>query len=131
MTIVAFYTVVLGIFFVALSIRVIALRRSLRIGLGDGGKKVLQRAVRVHGNCAEYAPFGVLMLLACASVGTAPLLLHGLGALLVVGRISHALGLGREPEIGKLRVAGMVCTFTMINASAAVTLVGLDWGGLA
>ena len=57
-------------------------------------------------------------------------LLHGLGALLVVGRISHALGLGREPEIGKLRVAGMVCTFTMINASAVVTLVGLDWGGL-
>ena len=53
----------LALVYLVLSIRVIKLRGQNSISLGDGGNEALQRAIRGHGNFAEYAPMGVLLLL--------------------------------------------------------------------
>jgi uncharacterized membrane protein YecN with MAPEG domain len=50
-------------------------------------------------------------------------LLHGLGALLLAGRILHAYGLSRSPQILKLRVFGMTLTFIVIVIAALACFV--------
>ncbi|MBX9925361.1 MAG: MAPEG family protein, partial [Hyphomicrobiaceae bacterium] len=73
-------------------------------------------------NCAEYAPIGLLLLGLAESMKGAPLVLHVLGATLLIGRIVHAVGLSQSPHNMPLRVSGMVMTLTMIGISAALCL---------
>jgi uncharacterized membrane protein YecN with MAPEG domain len=74
--------------FVWLSFRVIRHRRSARVALGSGGDARLERAIRAHANFAEYVPFAVLLLVLAELGGAWPVLLHGLGALLVVAGLT-------------------------------------------
>ena len=62
MTVTAVYAAVFGLVFVALSFRVIRIRQRLGVGLGDGEDPLLRRAIRVHGNFAEYVPFALLLV---------------------------------------------------------------------
>ena len=56
------YAALLGLIFVALSIRTIRLRRRYGVGVGDGNNTELQRAARVHANFAEYVPLALLLI---------------------------------------------------------------------
>ena len=116
------YAGLLAVLFIALSARVIARRISAHVSLGDGGDALLMRRIRVHGNCAEYAPFGVLLLAVAELSGAAPLWLHLCGVALVAGRISHAIGLGSDPEVSALRRLGMVATFAALGVLALLCL---------
>jgi len=62
-TIVPTYAAVLVLIFVLLSVRVIQMRASAKIGLGHGNNPVMERRIRVHGNFAEYVPLALLLLL--------------------------------------------------------------------
>lgn len=116
---VPFYAALLGLLFVALSVRTLRLRRSLKVAVGDGGSIVMLRAMRVHANFAEYVPLALVLLYLLQSGGAAPWLLHGLGAALVLGRLSHALGVSRQQEDYRFRVAGMAMTLgVLVTASA-------------
>ncbi len=116
------YAGLLAVLFIALSARVIARRISAHVSLGDGGDALLMRRIRVQGNCAEYAPFGVLLLAVAELSGAAPLWLHLCGVALVAGRISHAIGLGSDPEVSALRRLGMVATFAALGVLALLCL---------
>lgn len=123
MTVTPIYAGLLGLLFLLLSLRVIARRRTARVGLGDGGDRSLLRVQRAHANFAEYAPL-ILLLMAMAELqGLQPLALHGLGLLLLAGRLIHAVGFGREPEVRGARVVGMAMTFTALGIAAATVLV--------
>ena len=50
------YAGILALFLVALSVRTLRTRRRNQIAVGDGGNSEMLRAMRVHGNFAEYAP---------------------------------------------------------------------------
>jgi len=113
----------LALLYLVLSVRVIRARGSERIGLGDQGNVRLIRSMRAHANCAEYAPMGLLLLLMLELMGGVSWLLWGLGTMLVAGRLAHAYGFSQEPELGGLRVAGMILTFTMIAIAALANLV--------
>ena len=122
MTVTPVYAGILGLLFVILSFRVIGRRRSAKVGLGDGGDIVLTRRLRVHGNFCEYAPMG-LVLLALAELQSSPaLVLHLIGSLLVAGRVIHAIGLGREPDLFAARVGGMVLTLSALIIGALANL---------
>ena len=125
MPVTALYAALLAPLFLALSARVIMLRRAARVSMGDGGDKELLRRMRVHGNFAEYAPFALLLIGLAESLHTRAWLLHGLGMALVAGRYSHAWGLSQP--IMRLRVGGMVTTLTVIALAAACCL----WGVIA
>ncbi|WP_422030748.1 MAPEG family protein [Roseovarius sp.] len=112
------YAGLLALLLVFLSFRVIFYRFSARISLGDEDDKNLRKRIRVQANCAEYAPFGVILLLLAELQGAPFWALHLLGGTLVAGRLLHAVGMGSTPQILRLRQAGMVLTFTMFMATA-------------
>ncbi|MEE8099686.1 MAG: MAPEG family protein [Hyphomicrobium sp.] len=122
MAITAFYAALLGLFFVFLSFRVIGWRRLKSVELGHGEDSQLLRRMRVHANFAEYVPF-TLLLMAIAESMTAPRpLIHVAGLILIAGRLMHAYGLSQTPHILRLRVGGMILTFTALALSAIICL---------
>ncbi len=123
MKVLPFYAALLTLLFVALSIRTLRLRRSLKIGLGDAGNDRMLRAMRVHSNFAEYVPLCLLMLYLVEGQGAQALLVHALAICLLIGRLSHAYGVSQERENYAFRVAGMALTFTTLLSSSAYLLV--------
>jgi len=122
LSITPFYAAILGIMFVYLSLRVALFRRKEQISLGDANDPVLQTRVRVQGNFAEYAPFGLLLLLMVELQGGHILLVHAIGLMLLVGRIAHAWGLSQNPQSIPLRKNGMILTFLAIVVGALSNL---------
>lgn len=117
------YAALLALIYVYLAIRVVGARRRAKVGLGTGGDAALQRAVRVHGNFAEYAPFGLLLILLVGLAGWGAWAVHLLGALLLAGRVVHAYGVSQERENFRYRIAGMMTTFGVLVGSALLLLV--------
>ena len=127
MTITPIYAAFAAFLFVYLSVRVIRARRSYKVGLGDADNILLRRAMRVHANFAEYTPL-VLILMAFAEMQGVPgWEIHGLGVALLIGRIIHASGLGRDPEPANLRTIGMALTLTVIIVAALTNLGMAVW----
>ncbi len=107
-----------------LSFAVIKLRRSNKIGLGSGGHETLERAIRAQGNFAEYAPFAII-LIACLELNGAPWWLVATpGAIFIIGRWIHALGINVPPPHFSQRVLGMQLTFgTLIT----LIILNISW----
>ncbi|GAC1623670.1 MAG: hypothetical protein NVS9B10_08860 [Nevskia sp.] len=78
---------------IGLGLRVSSLRLRHRIALGDGGNLTLLRAIRVHANTVEYVPMFVLLSLCYELYAGASMLLVGLDAGFVIGRLAFAWGL--------------------------------------
>ena len=101
----AFYAGLTGLLLIVLALRVSLLRMRLKVGLGDGGDETLRRAIRVHANAVEWA-LPILLLLALAELNRAPpLLLHACGIALLIGRVTHALGVSRQSKSSGVRLA--------------------------
>ena len=119
----------LAILFVGLSVRVILHRRSVRVALGAGEDRELQRRMRVHANFSEYTPLA-LILLFLAEIQQGPELFIGAGAaLLLLGRLCHAFGVSRTPENFRFRVSGMSMTFTSILFFAVANIYSQLFAG--
>lgn len=125
------YAGVLAFVYLVLTFRTIMLRGRLRVGIGDGGDKALQRAIRAHANFAEYVPFALVLLLLLTSVGAGPGLLHLLGGALVIGRILHGYGVSQVHEKLIFRQIGMVLTTAVIAISGGYLLWVFARVGLA
>ncbi|WP_456391080.1 MAPEG family protein [Profundibacter sp.] len=121
-TITPLYAGLIALLFVTLSFRVISLRRSDRISLGDESRTDMAYRIRAHGNCAEYAPMG-LILLAMAEMQGAPVwVLHLLGLMLLIGRVMHGWALCQTPQNLPIRVYGMMLTLMMITFAAIANI---------
>lgn len=116
------YAALIAILFLALSFRVIAYRRGKLVSLGAEGHPALETRMRAQGNCAEYAPIGLILLGLVEAAGYPVLLVHALGALLFLGRLLHGVGFWGDRPVMRLRVVGMLMTITMIAVSALLLL---------
>lgn len=117
------YAGILALLYILLSLRVVKTRVNVRVSIGDGEDRSLLRAVRVHSNFAEYAPF-TLLLLGFGELMAAPWWsLHALGMALLAGRVLHAAGLGREPDQFTLRRYGMYLTSVALIGAAIQCIV--------
>jgi len=65
------------------------LRHKARFGTVPGE---LMREIRAHGNAAEWAPVGIVLLALVELSGTSSFWLHLLGGSLFLGRVVHAAG---------------------------------------
>lgn len=83
-----------ALFLIFISARVGAVRMKTKTNLGDGGNEDMVKAIRTQGNYIEYAPAALLGLFALASLGLGSTWIHALGAIFLLARISHLLGLG-------------------------------------
>lgn len=111
-----------------LGARVPMMRRKHKVPLGDGGNPELLRAVRAHGNAAEYIPAGLigLVLVSLLDAATPLWFLHACGLSLTGGRLIHAGGL-MASDLNAGRMIGMVLTFL----SYVLIGGGLIYAGLA
>jgi len=121
MTITPLYAGILAIFFFALSVRVVALRRG-GVSLGDGGNPAMLRRIRGHGNFAEYVPFILLMMGFLELSHVSPYLLHGLGIVLVVARLLHGYALSFTQKFFLGRFLGTVLTFGLLVVCGVLCL---------
>lgn len=128
MRIVFLYAGLLTLLYLVLTFRTIALRGRLRVALGDGNDRALQRAIRAHANLGEYGPLALLLLYMVENAGTRPTTVHALGGALVLGRLLHALGVSRLREPLPLRMAGMVLTTGCLAVSALILIVSFVSG---
>jgi uncharacterized membrane protein YecN with MAPEG domain len=110
----AFYAGLIGVLLFIAALRVSQLRLRLKVGLGDGGDRVLARAIRVHANLVEWGvPAAVLLLL--AELNRAPtVLLHACGIALIVGRLMHAFALSRSGGTSAGRTLGSALSWTAL-----------------
>lgn len=123
-TVIAIYAPLFALLYVYLSVNVIRARRRERVGLGTGGNRTVERAMRVHANFSEYVPLTLLLLLILEQSGASILLLHGLFLILLAGRLVHAWGVSQRDENFAFRVSGMTMTFAvMIAASLAIYIM--------
>lgn len=116
------YGGLLGLLYLFLCWRVVDRRRHAKVGLGAGGDAALERAIRVHGNFAEYVPLFLLLLLAAELGGVTPWVLHALGAVFFAGRVGHAYGLSRSSGVSGGRFYGTLLTWVVLLLSALLNL---------
>lgn len=117
----AFYASLLGLWFVALSARVILQRRSSSISIGFEGDRRLERRIRAHGNFAEYVPMALILLGALEVQGAPAWMVHATGAMLVAGRLMHGYALSFTDH-SPLRVPGVALTLAVIGLLALANL---------
>lgn len=115
------YAALLAGLFVLLSIRVVGARRRYHLALGTQ-HRLVERAVRAQGNCAEYVPIGLILLGLLEGMGLPAWGVHALGTGFLAGRVVHGYGISQEPEVLRLRVIGMALTFTVLGVGAAALL---------
>lgn len=118
-----FYAALLALVFLRLSMVTIKLRRQLKIAIGAGGNPTMHRAMRVHANFAEYVPLSLVLVFFFELQGAHFLIIHLLGACLLLGRGVHAYGVSREKEDYRYRVFGMLMTFAVLAGSVVGVLV--------
>lgn len=122
MVVTPLYSGLLALLLVVLSVRVIAFRRSERVNLGHAGHPGLERRIRAQANLTEYAPLALILIGILELSGFPPIVLHALGAVLLVGRLLHGWALSFTDGTPSARVGGMVLTFTAIGLGAALNL---------
>jgi len=116
------YAAILVLMFVFLSVRVIQMRASAKIGIGTGNDPAMERRIRVHGNFAEYVPLALLLLAFMEMQQQPRTLIHILCIVLIVARIIHAIGVTPVEQNFPMRVASVLATFAVLVIAALALL---------
>ncbi len=119
----AIYAAVLAVMYVGLALAVVRQRFKLRVDLGDGQQPELIKAIRIHGNFAEYVPFLLVLMFIVEQQQAAAWQIHLLGVLTVGGRLLHLLGLSQSSGTSIPRFFGMISTFAALLCAAALLLL--------
>ena len=121
-----FYAAALGILMAVLSIRIPILRGMHNLPWGDGGIVALATSIRVFGNFIEYVPMFLLLLFLLEISDASPMVLHGLGIVLSVARVVHAVSLKAGNELSTMRKMGRAIGAML---TWLVILVAAGYGG--
>jgi uncharacterized membrane protein YecN with MAPEG domain len=93
-----------------------------QVGLGTGDNRELERAVRIHGNFAEYVPLALVLLVIYEMGGAPAWAVHLAGAVLLVARLLHAFGLTQSSGRSPGRFTGIIATWLVILGLALANL---------
>ena len=102
-----------------LGARVSALRRDLKVSVGDGGHEPLLRRMRAQANFIEHAPFFLILLAALELSGANPIGLALVSTVFLLARIAHGYGMDGG-SLTRWRAYGMI-------SSAIASLVLTAW----
>lgn len=112
---------IFGVMYIILSFGVIRFRFRNQVSLGDGGYSDLKKAIRIHGNFAEYVPFTLLLLYLLEYLSLSGSLVFGLGIALLISRVAHYIGM-KNHSFFRFRQFGMIGTFLVILISSVTIL---------
>lgn len=118
------YAGILGLMYLFLTWRVVRMRIRHGIGIGDGGRDDLARAIRVHANFGEYVPLILVIVALTEMAGAGAVLVHILGGGLVLARLLHAWGLTASSGTSPGRASGAALTLALL-AAASLTAIYL------
>lgn len=107
-----------------LMIRIGAIRRASRIGVGDGGNEALQRRMRAQANFIENTPIVLVLIAAIELAELGSWWLAPFAALYIFGRIAHALGM----DDGRWAVGRTIGT--ILSMVIALWLAGVATGAV-
>jgi uncharacterized membrane protein YecN with MAPEG domain len=120
------YAGISALILLGLSARVVGLRRKHQVGIGTGAVTALERAVRAQANFTEYVPLALLLIALLELNGLDAWMIHGLGAVLVIGRVLHAQGLNRSAGTSAGRFIGTLLTWlVLLVAGLTAAFVGV------
>jgi uncharacterized membrane protein YecN with MAPEG domain len=105
--------------------RIVALRKTFKVSVGDGGHEPLLRRMRAQANFIENAPFVLILVGGLELSGASRWTLLAIAVLFVLARIAHAVGMdgGEGP---RWRMYGMMGSTL---ATAALTIWALACAG--
>lgn len=105
--------------------RIGQLRMREKVLFGDGGHDPLARRMRAQLNFVESTPFVLILTAAIEMTGKGGTWLAVVGALFMLGRVSHALGMDIDRP-NPLRMVGVLVTIlTLIGLSAVAILIAV------
>lgn len=108
-----------------LGMRVGKLRHALGVSVGDGGNEEILRRMRAQLNFVEQAPLTLLGIALVELAGKGGVWLAPAGALFMLGRVAHAIGMDGTFKAG--RPIGMA-TSTLMQLALVVVAVGSALG---
>ena len=115
------YAGLLTLWFLVLSWRVVARRRSGTY-LGDGGDQALLRVIRGHANFAEYVPLALLLMGMLEASRFSIYVLHALGIVLLASRLLHGYALSFTEKFPFGRIWGATLTFIVLAIEAVLCI---------
>lgn len=107
-----------------LTLRIGQLRTRLKISIGDGGNELLSRRMRAQLNFIEQVPVTLLVMGAVELAGKGGQWLAPLGAVFMLGRVAHAIGMDGKFRAGRPLGMMTAIVFQLVLVIAAV-LAGL------
>ncbi len=120
----AVYAGILAIFALFLSFRAGAQRGKSGVSIlyGDPINWELAERVRAHQNFLEYVPILLILMGVSELNGASSTMLHAVGALLVIARVAHMIGLRHDnmAHIGRAIGAGGTALLTLVMAIYAI-----------
>ncbi len=121
------YAALFAIFAMVLSARAGLFRGKVGISIlyGEPPNLELQERVRVHQNFLEYVPIILILMGGIELTGGNPVILYTVGALLLLARVAHAVGLKHDnmAHPGRLVGAGGTALITLACVIYALWLV--------
>lgn len=121
----AFVAAICAIMLLVTAIDTVRQRLRLKAAFGDAGDAKLISASRSHANLAEHAPIVILLIAMLELARANHLLLMCIGALFLIGRAAHIVGLYTPSEPGKApvpRQIGVVTTWLTLATLSGWTL---------
>lgn len=121
----AFVAAVCALLLLATAIDTVRQRLRLSAAFGDHGDAKLISASRSHGNLAEYAPITIILLGLLETARANHMALMIIGAIFLIGRVAHIVGLYTPSEPGKAplgRQVGVAATFGVLLVLGLWTL---------
>jgi uncharacterized membrane protein YecN with MAPEG domain len=121
----AFVAAICAIMLLITAVDTVRQRMRLKAAFGDAGDAKLISASRSHANLAEHAPIVILLLGVLEMAKANHMVLLGIGALFLIGRAAHIVGLYTPSEPGKSpipRQIGVVATWLTLVALSGWTL---------
>ena len=123
-SITALYAGLLGLMSIAIGIAVGRLRGGPDgASIGDGGNHAILVGMRRHANFVEWTPMAVILIALLELNKISPNYIHILGAVLVIARASHAIGMQADGSNGIFRSIGAIGTLlvTLVASIMAIT----------
>jgi uncharacterized protein len=111
-----------GLILLTLAILTVRARAQTKTDIGTGDSVAMVKAVRAHGNAAEYLPLALVLMIALELTGAPGLLLHGLGATLTAARLLHAQGIYSSLGTSPGRLLGTLLTWLVYLVGAGACL---------
>lgn len=104
-----------------LGMRVSKLRHAMGVSIGDGGQEPIVRRMRAQANFLENVPLTLILIAAVELAGKGGVWLAPAGAVFMLGRIAHGIGMDGNFKAG--RPIGMLTSMLLQLALIVVAVL--------